>query len=85
MRETKMLDDYTKLEFETLYRIAMEINATTKHDVFIDYAAHIKGLRIRLYENGWSLEREPKYNNGVIGAKTAKEAKEAQKILKGYL
>lgn len=32
---------------------AMEKTENTKSDVFINFMAHVKGLEVRLFKNGW--------------------------------
>lgn len=36
---------------------AVEISASTKHDVFVDYSPHVKWIELTVYKNGWDAKK----------------------------
>lgn len=45
-----------KLTLELL-KLAFELK-TKGHDLFVEYSPHVNIVRVRLYKNGWDIDRE---------------------------
>lgn len=48
-----------KAELTQLVELAVEAKALG-HDVFVDYAAHIDSVTVRIYVGGWDTHTDPK-------------------------
>lgn len=39
--------------------LAYEVTNKTKHDVFVDYKAHVNSIQVQVHINGWENSKEP--------------------------
>lgn len=65
---------------------AYEITMNTKHDVFVDYAGHVNGVHIFIYEDGWKPNKEMSFSKDIyLNIKnTRKELEKVLDILEEY-
>lgn len=54
-----------KAELTQLVELAVEAKALG-HDVFVDYAAHVDSVTVRIYVGGWDTHTDPKTANYVF-------------------
>jgi len=78
-----MSEFYEKVE--DAFKLAMRVNIETKHDVFVEYAPHIKSLSIRIYIDGYSDKKDALYLTSVGGCSTVYDLNAAIARVNDYL
>ena len=53
------MDRECRILARRIFTMAMLISEKTKADCFVDYQAHVGGIDVRMYPNGWEQGAKP--------------------------
>lgn len=56
----------TKVLLQKVLGLCVEISTTTKADVFFDYVPHVDSFNLRVYLDGWEVDRPVSYKAECI-------------------
>lgn len=66
----KEMTRYQRTRLMNIFAMAVDINETTKADVFVDLSPHVSNVSVRIFPNGWEdsdgtpdIQLDGYYNN----------------------